>query len=114
MKLQKNQVILHGECKVTVASEIPAGAKRLNTAGKPFEIVAPSETTGNHHVVTLEPGVEFYEHDGKKYMNSVVPTQIKCVIANRHDAIDLAPGTYEFGSQMEYDPFTARLNKVRD
>jgi hypothetical protein len=25
-----------------------------------------------------------------------------------------AGNTYEFGSQMEYDPFAARLQKVRD
>ena len=113
MKLQKNDVIAHGECTVFL-SALPATAKRIATiVGTPV-IVADSETTGNHHVVDVLDGVEFYQDGETKYMVNSVETNIHCVIADRHDAITLPPGTYEFGFQMEYDPFTARLAKVRD
>lgn len=113
MILKPNEVIAHGECKVHL-STLPATAKRIETkVGTPV-IVADSETTGNHHVVDIHEGVEFYQDGDTKYMVNSVETCIRCVHADRHDAITLAPGTYEFGSQVEYDPYTARLNKVRD
>jgi len=113
--MNKNEVILHGECMVS-PSEIPANAKKMNTKNKKFVIVAPSETTGNHHVVDVCDEVEFFEtDDGRKFMRNSVDTQIRCVIESRHSAITLPAGnSYEFGSQIEYDPFTARLQKVRD
>ena len=112
--MKENQVILHGECMVFV-SKLPYNAKKIQTKDK-FVIVAPSETTGNHHVVDVHPGVEFFEgENGTLYMQNTVDTAIRCVIESRHDEIVLPAGkTYEFGSQMEYDPFAARLQKVRD
>jgi hypothetical protein len=112
--MKKNEVVLHGECMV-FPSELPANAKKMNVKEK-FMIVAPSETTGNHHVVDVMPGVEFYEgENGTLYMQNTVDTKIRCVIQSRHCEIVLPAGiTYEFGSQMEYDPFAARLQKVRD
>jgi hypothetical protein len=112
--MKENEVILHGECMVFV-SKIPANAKKMNVNNN-YVIVAPSETTGNHHVVDVHSGVEFFEGDnGTLYMQSSVDTKIRCVIESRHDEIVLPAGnTYEFGSQIEFDPFTARLQKVRD
>lgn len=111
--MKSNEVILHGECMV-FRSTIPANAKPKQKSKTGFVIVADSETTGNHHVVDETVGVDFYEADGKLYMNSSVDTTIRCLHADRHDAIKLTAGTYEFGSQQEYDPFTARLQAVRD
>jgi hypothetical protein len=111
--MKPNDVICHGECTVFL-SALPTTAKKIETkVGTPV-IVADSETTGNHHVVDVLDGVEFYQDGDTKYMVNSVPTNIHCVIADRHDAIVLPPGTYEFGFQQEYDPYTARLNKVRD
>lgn len=110
--MNKNEVILHGECMV-FASKLPSNLKKMEK--KLFIIVAPSETTGNHHVVDVVDGVDFYENEsGTLFMESSVDTTIRCVMAERHDAITIPAGTYEFGSQVEYDPFTARLQKVRD
>jgi hypothetical protein len=111
--MNNNEVILHGECMV-FRSTIPANAKPKQKSKTGFVIVADSETTGNHHVVDETVGVDFYEADGKLYMNSSVDTTIRCLHADRHDTIKLTAGTYEFGSQQEYDPFTARLQAVRD
>lgn len=111
--MKNNDVILHGECMV-FASKLPANAKKKSVKTN-YVIVADSETTGNHHVVDVMDGVDFYEDDkGTLFMQSSVDTKIRCVHADRHDAITLPAGTYEFGSQQEYDPFTARMNKVRD
>jgi len=95
-------------------SVIPSNAKKKQVNG-PYLIVAPSETTGNHHVVDAGPGVMFFEDEkGTIFMENKVETNIRCVMADRHDTKKLAPGTYEFGSQLEYDPFEARLKKVAD
>ena len=113
--MNKNEVILHGECMV-FPSKIPATASRKNLLqNQNFVIVADSETTGNHHVVDVVDGVSFFEDSGGVlFMESEVPTTIRCVHADRHYVIEIPAGTYEFGSQQEYDPFTARLEKVRD
>jgi hypothetical protein len=114
-KIQENQVILHGESMV-FPSKIPKSAKKMDTSDKKYVIVAPSETTGNHHVVDVMEGVTFFEDEktGTLYMQNEVETNIRCVIASRHSEIKLPAGTYEFGTQQEYDPFEARLKKVRD
>lgn len=108
----KTNVILHGECMV-FPSTLPSTAQRQVLNSKVL-VVADSETTGNHHVVDVMEGVEVYRDGERIFIQNSVPTTIRCVLADRHDAIELSPGTYEFGTQQEYDPFTARLNKVRD
>ena len=117
MKKKQNQpdngVILHGECMI-FKSALPKDAKKIDLKGNSYLIVADSETTGNHHVVDAAPSVTFYESEGKRYMNSTGPTQVRCLHADRHDTIQIPAGTYEFGSQQEYDPFTARMQAVRD
>jgi hypothetical protein len=108
----KNKVYIHGEC-MCFPSSLPSTVKKKVVDR--FLIVADSETTGNHHVVDAEEGVDFYEDtNGTLFMNVEKSATLRCVHSNRHDAIVVGPGTYEFGTQMEYDPFTARLNKVRD
>lgn len=111
--MKEDEIVLHGECMV-FKSKLPADATQKQPSGS-YMVVAPSETTGNHHVVDCPPGVQFYEMaDGTLFMENSVETQIRCVVTERHDSIKLAPGTYEFGSQQEFDPFTARMQKVRD
>lgn len=107
----KNDVVLHGECMI-FSSDIPKGAKKKIV--KNYLIIGNSETTGNHHVVDAVEGVDFYESDGKLYMNSKAATQVRCLHADRHDTKTLAPGSYEFGTQQEYDPFAARMQNVSD
>ena len=108
-----NNVILHGECMV-FPSELPATATPKVVTGD-YLIVADSETTGNHHVVDSFQGVNFFEDSGGTiFMQNTKPTKIRCVMADRHDAIDLEPGTWEFGVQQEYDYFTESLRAVRD
>lgn len=112
---QLQDVVLHGECMVKFNATLPAGAKLRARPAVGYEIVAPSETTGNHHVVDMPVGVDFYEDEkGTMFMVSNVETNIRCVIADRHDTIALPAGTYEFGSQQEFDPFEARMRAVRD
>ena len=112
-------VYVHGEAFLhAIQGGIPSTAKKLDTTcwrnDKGYFIIAESETTGNHHVVDLVDGVEFHQDGDKLYMNSSVDTTIRCVHKDRHDAIQIPAGTYEFGTQQEYDPFAARLQNVRD
>ena len=112
---QPKTAILHGECMV-FRSELPNGVKpvKLDAGGK-YKIVADSEVTGNHHVVDTPAGVQFYEDDkGTLFMENEVPTSIRCVIDNRHDAIVLEPNTWEFGTQKEFDYIQGESVNVRD
>jgi hypothetical protein len=109
----KTDGILHGECLITRA-EIPKGAKKEILKGQ-FTIIAESEVTGNHHVIDLKKGVNFYKSsDGTRFMKNSVPTEVKCVIADRHTAITLDPGSWQVGFQQEYDYIAEAQRNVRD
>lgn len=110
----KTKVILHGECMIKSVDCLPQDVKpkQVNNG---YVIVADSETTGNHHVVDVFEGVNIFEaSDGSLYMQNSVPTKVRCVMADRHDAVELPAGNYHFGFQQEYDYFTEALRKVRD
>lgn len=109
---QNNSVILHGEAMV-FASSIPSDATPIQVDG-PYLVIADSETTGNHHVIDAVPGVSFLEHQGRRFMRASVPTKVRCLHKQRHDDVVISPGDYEFGTQQEYDPFTANMRAVRD
>lgn len=112
--MKKNDLILHGEAMIFKA-KIPASVKPLKPSNSKYHIIANSEVTGNHHVVDCNEGVEFFmDEDGTMFMKNSKPTQVRCLIDNRHTAIPLAPGSYEFGIQQEYDHFEQHLQKVRD
>lgn len=107
------EVILHGEAMIFQA-DVPADAQEIQASNVSFHIIADSETTGNHHVVDAKSGVRFFKKGNTMYMKNTEPTQVRCVHANRHSAITIAPGTYEFGTQQEYDHFAQNLRNVRD
>ena len=108
------KVILHGECMV-FPSKIPTDAKRINPTNGQFMIVADSETTGNHHVVDVNPSTNFFQNEGGTiYMENKEATQIRCVHTDRHDAVELPANTWEFGAQQEYDYLTQELRNVAD
>ena len=110
--MKNNEVILHGECMIFPVNCIPPTATKLTV--KNYLVVADSETTGNHHVVDADDGVSFFNNNGVMFMDVEKEATVRCLHTERHDAIKVPAGTYEFGIQQEYDPFTARLNKVRD
>jgi hypothetical protein len=111
----KKKIILHGECIVAECPSLPEDAIAENHNSK-IVIVANSEVTGNHHVIANKPGVVFYNSKttGKRYMNSSVPTNISCVMAERHTTIDIVPGTYVIGIQQEYDYIAQAKRNVAD
>jgi hypothetical protein len=108
----KKRTILHGEAMITEC-ELPSGAKPLEIKGSQL-VIAPSETTGNHHVVENAEGCEFFVSDGVRYMKNSGPTNVKCVHPDRHDDIEIPAGTWEFGAQREYDYFEQSHQQVRD
>jgi hypothetical protein len=110
--MKNNTCILHGEC-IVFRSSLPKNATPTKVEGS-YKIVADSEVTGNHHVVDAPNGVNFYEANGVTFMKNEVPTQIRCVIAERHSSIELEPGVWEFGTQKEYDYIAGELVNVRD
>ena len=108
------KVYNHGElCIFKSDKNIPVGAKKLSPE-KIGYIVAPSETTGNHHVVEEKEGVELYEKDGVMYLKAEVPTDVFCVIKERHDTITLEPGIYEIEPAKEFDYLSGEKRNVAD
>lgn len=111
---QPIDVILHGEAMIFSCS-LPKGVKKIETSNKSYHIIADSETTGNHHVVDLVEGTEFYmDEDGHMYMKTEKETQVRCVHADRHNAITIQPGTYGIDYQEEFDHLAQHMQKVRD
>ena len=105
---------IHGECVIKEIDSIPQNAKPETVNGA-FCIIAPSEVTGNHHVIDCHQGVEFFlTEDNRRYVKNSIDTTIRCLIAERHTTVNLPPGTYEIERQNEYDYITKALVKVRD
>lgn len=113
MNMNMNKVILHGEAMI-FASNLPKDAVEIASSHKDMHIIADSETTGNHHVIDVKPKTRFYRSGETIFMVNEEPTQVRCVLEKRHDAIPIETGTWEFGIQKEYDHFAQNLRNVRD
>jgi len=112
MKTNKQaNVIFHGEALI-FESNLPKGAKQIHPKGN--LIIADSETTGNDHVVVNKRGVNFFEFEGTRFMQNTEPTEVKCVLEERHDAVTIEPGTWEFDIAQEYDYYEQSHRKVAD
>ncbi len=113
MKSQLSNGILHGEC-IIFQSQIPENAEKESTQGD-FLIIAPSEVTGNHHVIDLpESGVEFFTFENKRFMKNSVDANVRCLISERHSDVKVPPGEWEIGIQQEFDYFAMRSRNVAD
>ena len=95
-------------------STIPEGATEIRSSRDDYHIIADSETTGNHHVIDTVPGTRYFKHDDTMYMKNTNETRVRCVLTDRHDTIEIEPGTWEFGIQKEYCHLTQQLTNVRD
>jgi len=106
-------VILHGETIITKINSLPKDVIGKKASGK-YQIIAESEQSGNHHVIDLVDGVEFYEKDGTLYLKNEKETQVRCVVNNRHDSVTIEPGIWEIDFQQEYDYLTEQKQRVSD
>lgn len=114
--MKNRKLLLHGEIKVVLNATIPSNAQRV--ALTPALLIVGHSESGNHHILDIDlttaEGCEFYVLDGVRYMRSTVDVPLRCTDPGRHHTDVLPPGTYEFGTQQEYDPFAARLRNVAD
>ena len=108
--------ILHGECGI-LAAKIPADATAIQPKDNVL-ILADSETTGNHHVLDVIPGVEVLEYGSenqkKRFIRNSVPAQVRCVHADRHDTLEIPAGEWELTIAQEFDYFAMSKRNVRD
>jgi hypothetical protein len=110
----KPAVILHGEAMI-FQSQLPSNAKKIESSNKQYHVIADSEVTGNHHVVDCVEDTEFFmDENGTMYMKNSKPTQVRCLIKDRHTAIPLEAGTWEFGIQQEYNHIAQHARNARD
>lgn len=113
-KTKQVGVILHGEAMI-FPSKLPKKVTKIETTNSQYHIIADSETTGNHHVVDLNDGVTFFKNEGgTMFAVCEKPTQVRCILENRHSTIPLPAGTYEFGIQQEYDHMEQHMRNVKD
>ena len=111
---KQQNVILHGEAMM-FKSILPKKVTKVKTTNDHYHIIADSETTGNHHVVDLNESVEFFmDDDGHLFMVNERPTQVRCILPERHSTIPLEAGCWEFGIQKEYDHFEQNLRNIKD
>jgi hypothetical protein len=109
----KQTCVLHGEAMLFPA-ELPSNAVEIKPTNNDLHIIADSETTGNHHVVDIVAGTKVYRSGDRTFIRNSKPTQVRCVHANRHDAITMPPAVWEVGIQQEYDHFAQNMRAVRD
>lgn len=101
----------HGEAVLSEAVFI--GGEKMK-ARNGYYIIANSETTGNHHVVVEDEGVEMYEKDGVLYLKNDKEATVKCVIDGRHDAVTVKPGVWKIERAKEYDFLKDEVRSVAD
>ena len=109
---KKPKTITHGECYI-FESSLPKDAV-IEKHDKSFVIIADSEVTGTHHVVDLNDGVQFYKSGNRRFIKNSKPTNVRCIVADRHDTKVLNPGVWEIGIQQEFDYFTMSKRNVAD
>ena len=107
------ECFLHGEALIIKGVKLPKDAVPFQPSNSQYHIIADSETTGNHHVVD-NAGVSWFKSGSTLFATVEKETQVRCLHADRHDAITLTPGTYEFGSQQEYDHAEQHSRNVKD
>lgn len=108
-----NKVYFHGELTILSGAKIPHEAKKVETKKK-FHILAESETSGNHHILVCEEGVDLYEKDGTLYVHVEDEARVECVLKERHDTQVLPAGDYEVGRAFEYDHLAKTRRVVTD
>ena len=74
-------------------------------------VLAEGEVTGHAHVITDVKNVNFYENDGKKYIDVLAPANLT---HEEHNTLVIPVGYYEIDQVKEYDPFEEEIRKVRD
>lgn len=111
-KSSKSSAILHGECAI-IQTKIPADAE-MDTPKTGVLIIADSETTGNHHVMDMVPGIEILKKGNQRFVRNSVPANVRCVVADRHDTLTVPPGEWEFVIAQEFDYFEMSKRNVRD
>lgn len=109
----KSAAILHGECGI-IQTKIPADAEPLDTPPNNCLIIADSETTGNHHVMDIEPGIEILKKGNQRFVRNSVSANVRCVVADRHDTLTVPPGEWELVIAQEFDYFEMSKRNVRD
>jgi len=102
----------HGEVNIFETASIPKDANEITKKGE-FKL-ADSETTGNHHCLTIDDNMKVYEKDGVFYLKNKNPVDIYCKLEERHDTITLSPSTWEIDKAKEYDYLTQETRNVAD
>lgn len=114
MKTNKSQLISHGEF-LLASCVIPSNAVEVPQKESSI-IVAPSETTGNHHILDLpQGGVQILETpDKRRFVRNSIPTTVRCVLEHRHDTKVVPPGEWEMGIHQEFDYISQQKKNVVD
>ena len=104
----------HGELNIFEVKALPEDVKKIENKDI-YYILANSETTGNHHVLEKNLGIELYEDDkGILWLRNTVPAKVSCVVKERHDTITLDPSIWEIDRAKEWDYAKEEKRNVAD
>lgn len=104
---------IHGELSIVEVEELPNEAKKIEL--KEDYVLAPSETTGNDHMLSAAGGVELFSFNEDFYVKTLEPTKIYCKLPNRHTDLNLRGKTvYKINKQKEYDHFRQEVRNIAD
>lgn len=106
------KLYIHGE--VVIRSGAKISGKKLKPKDGLY-ILANSETTGNHHILVAQDGVDVYEGpDGTLFVHVEDEAKVKCVLEERHDTQVLPAGDYIVKRKVEFDHLTMTPRVVAD
>ena len=109
------RIAKHGE--VRIVKEDNAIVTGIEVKSEEDIILADSETTGNHHMLKMIPGVHVFRDDklDKYFVKADVDTKVYCKLDNRHTDYKLKGGnTYSIYKAREYDHIEKVRRSVRD
>ena len=113
---KKTKVYFHGELIIVERPAPFAGVRKLEVS-EDLKL-ADSETTGNHHMLKIVPGVHVFQDlddMDRFFVRPKIETKIYCALESRHTDLALKPGCeYEIFPAQEQDHITRSARKVLD
>jgi hypothetical protein len=113
--MKKIVIAKHGEVRIVRHESVEVSGQKIET--KEDIILADSESTGNHHMLQVVPGVHVWKDSDadKFFVKPEVETKIYCKLDNRHTDYQLKEGyTYEIYKAREYDHINKIQRKIAD
>lgn len=103
----------HGDVTCERLAELPDSFEDMPVCTD--RCIAYGEATGHIHQVQGEQGKDFdLRRDPETKREYLRVNNVVFLKHQEHAPVELKPGIYRFGRQLEYDPFEKKLREVAD